>query len=102
MIKFINTNVGRLRALGFIEGMSFIILVFIGMPMKYYFDDPSVVKSFGMVHGFLFMAFVFESVRVSIVKDWSTLKVMLPLVLSSVVPFGTFIAEYKLLKDLQD
>ena len=102
MSKYITTNLGRLRALGFLEGLSFIILVFVGMPLKYYMDNPALVKSFGPIHGLLFCVYVFESIRVSIVKDWSFTKVTLWLLLASVFPFGTFIVDAKILKGLEE
>jgi integral membrane protein len=46
-----------LRILGNIEGVSYLLLLFIAMPMKYYFGMPMAVKIVGMAHGVLFVAY---------------------------------------------
>ena len=51
------TPIGRLRLAGMIEGLSFLALVFIAMPKKYLFGDPSWVRAVGMAHGLLFLVF---------------------------------------------
>jgi len=51
------TPIGRLRLAGMIEGLSFLALVFLAMPKKYLFGDPSWVRAVGMAHGLLFLVF---------------------------------------------
>ena len=50
-------NLFRITAL--LEGVSYILLLFIAVPIKYLFDDPSYVKLLGMPHGILFIAYIF-------------------------------------------
>ncbi|HEY8936404.1 MAG TPA: DUF3817 domain-containing protein [Cyclobacteriaceae bacterium] len=64
MIKFFNTNIGRLRLLGILEGLSLIILIFVAMPVKYMLGNPVLVKSIGPVHGVLFIFFVINAISV--------------------------------------
>jgi integral membrane protein len=47
-------RISNLRIIGFIEGVSFLILLLIAMPLKYYFDLPMAVKITGWIHGVLF------------------------------------------------
>ena len=47
----------RLTAL--LEGISYILLLFIAVPIKYFLDDPTYVKLLGMPHGILFIAYIF-------------------------------------------
>ncbi len=101
MTKFLTTDVGRLRALGFVEGLSFIVLVVVGVPMKYFMSDPSIVKSFGPIHGFLFIGFLFECLRIGFIKDWSFWKITIKLLVASVLPFGTFYVDHTILKKMQ-
>ena len=46
-----------LRILGNIEGVSYLLLLGVAMPMKYFFDLPLAVKIVGMVHGVLFLGY---------------------------------------------
>ncbi len=58
MLELINTTLGRLRVIAFAEGVSFLILLFIAMPLKYIWGQPSAVKNFGTVHGLLFILYI--------------------------------------------
>ena len=97
MNKYLNSNIGRLRLVAFLEGISFIILLFVAMPMKYLAGDPTLVKIVGGIHGFLFVLFGILLVMTWIDKRWSFKTVFL-IFLSSLVPFGTFYIDYKILK----
>ncbi len=80
------------RFIGWLEGLSFLLLIFVGMPLKYIWQDPVVVKSLGMPHGILFMVYVVLSYIIGELKDWSV-KVRALAVLAAVLPFGTFVFE---------
>ena len=47
------------RIIGIAEGISFLILLVIAMPLKYFFKIPEAVKVFGWLHGTLFVAFIY-------------------------------------------
>ncbi len=79
----------HLRLMSFLEGISFIVLLFIAMPLKYQFDKPFLVPYAGMVHGVLFIAFLVVLLVVCQVRGWS-LKVFLIGLVASVVPFMPF------------
>ncbi len=96
-MDLIKTQLGRLRLLAFIEGISFLILLFITMPLKYAFQIPEPNKVFGIVHGLLFVLYVFAVIQIAIEQRWKIRKMLLAL-LASVVPFGTFWADKKLFK----
>jgi integral membrane protein len=93
----LSTTLGRLRITGFLEGSSFLILLLIAMPLKYWMGMPLAVKVIGMAHGLLFILFIFLSTLATFLYKWS-LRKMLLLWLSSLVPLGTFYADYKLLR----
>ncbi len=99
-MKFITTSIGRLRLLAFLEGVSFLLLVFVAMPFKYLGDDPSLVKSIGPVHGGLFMLFVLLTLYISVAKDWKFTRTTWKVLLSSVVPFGTFYVDHAILSKM--
>jgi integral membrane protein len=85
------------RILGWLEGASFLLLIFVGMPLKYFGGNPIAVKSLGMPHGLLFIAYVLFANYLAEDLEWSW-KVRLSAFLASVLPFGTFIFEMKYLK----
>lgn len=89
--------IGRLRLTGFVEGVSYLILLFIAMPLKYIWAQPEVVRVTGLVHGILFILFIYYIVQAAIEKRWTRREVALA-VLSSIVPFGTFYADRRLFK----
>ena len=84
-----------LRFLAIIEGVSLLTLLFIAMPLKYYFALPEAVTYVGWMHGILFMAFVFVAMNVSQRRDWSE-GFLFMLVLSSMVPFGMVVMDRRI------
>lgn len=85
------------RVLGWLEGASFLILLFIAMPMKYLAGNPALVKSMGPIHGFLFVGYVLMANYLASELNWSG-KTRLIAFISAVLPAGTFWFEKKYLK----
>ena len=77
---------------GFAEGVSFLILLFIAMPLKYFMAMPMPVKIAGMAHGVLFVAFCLLLLMATIKYKWS-IKMAIIGFLLSFLPFGTFYLE---------
>lgn len=77
------------RKIAFAEGVSFIVLLFVAMPLKYFASLPIAVTVIGGLHGLLFIAFVIlaRQVKSEYKKDFNWL---LKAGLASVIPFGTF------------
>ena len=86
-----------LRVISYLEGISYILLLFIAVPIKYYANDPSLVKLLGMPHGLLFILFILLSVINSKKYNWNFTKTLV-VIISSIIPFGTFYVDYKYLK----
>ncbi len=84
------------RFIGWLEGLSFLILLLFAMPMKYIYSEPMYVKFFGMAHGVLFIFYILLSVYVADELKWNA-KVRFYALVASVVPLGTFIFERKYL-----
>lgn len=101
MMKFFTTTLGRLRLFAFLEGISLLVLVFIAVPLKYYFDNPTLVKSIGPVHGALFLFFVFNALRVGIEQQWKFRETTWKVLIACFIPFGTFYIDYKILRSIQ-
>ncbi len=83
-----------LRIVALFEGLSFILLLFVGVPLKYFGEDESIVKILGMPHGILFVAYVILALLVRSDEKWD-LKSTFLILLSSILPFGTFWADFK-------
>ncbi len=96
MINLLKTSVGRLRLLGFLEGVSWLVLLFIAVPMKYIGHEPWLVKAIGPVHGLLFVLFVVYTIWVGIEQHWK-FTMFWKVLLASIVPFGTFYIDRKIL-----
>lgn len=90
--ELIKSALGRLRIIAFLEGISFILLLGVAMPLKYFAGIPQAVRIVGMAHGVLFVLFVLLLIQVATEKSWSFKKSALSF-LSSLVPFGTFYAD---------
>jgi len=90
-------NIIWLRRIGFAEGISWGLLC-ITMLLKYAWAIYQPNKIVGMVHGFLFIAYVLGVIYFKIYENWDTKKTVLAL-LASIVPFGTFWADAKLFRE---
>ncbi|MEM1223358.1 MAG: DUF3817 domain-containing protein [Verrucomicrobiota bacterium] len=97
MFKFDNT-LNWLRSVGFWEAISAIVLFFIAMPLKYIWHWDAAIRPVGMVHGILWMAYVGLAIRGQLKYKWP-IKITAWLFVASLVPFGPFVADAKLLKN---
>ncbi|ULJ59946.1 DUF3817 domain-containing protein [Wielerella bovis] len=84
-----------LRMVGFAEGVSFLLLTCVAMPMKYMFNNGALVPYVGMAHGVLFLAFVVVLLMTCHRKNWSIMWFLAGL-LAAVLPFGTFVFDWKI------
>ena len=77
------------RLIALLEGLSFIFLVFLGMPLKYLYGNEMLVKILGMPHGILFIVYVLTAFLFKN-KLKLNIKELLIVLIASVIPFGTF------------
>lgn len=89
-----STSLNRVRILGITEGLSFIILLFIAMPLKYFFGVPIMVRYVGMIHGLLFILYVVLLFQEKEKLEWGWAKFLILFILSN-IPFGFLIVEWK-------
>jgi len=92
---FSSLNIFRIVA--FLEGVSYILLLFIATPIKYLMDDPQYVKLLGMPHGILFVAYIALAFLFKEQFKWN-LKEFAIVLIASLIPFGTFYIDRKYLK----
>ena len=92
-------NLKRFRIVALLEGISFILLLGVAMPMKYFANMPLAVKYTGWVHGVLFIFYLLLLMQVKIEHNWNLKKTGLAFI-ASLLPFGTFVFARKLQKDI--
>ena len=80
----------RMTALA--EGVSFLTLLCIAMPMKYFMGMPEVVRVAGSIHGALFVLYVGLLAILHVRQRWSFMFSLYALI-ASVIPFGTFMLD---------
>ena len=85
------------RIIALLEGLSYILLLFVAVPLKYSLGDPTYVKLLGMPHGILFVAYLGFAFYFKQEHNWS-MKTLAIVLLASVLPFGTFYVDNKYLK----
>ncbi len=89
------TPLGRFRLVGILEGISFLFLLGIAMPVKYMLKMPELVKYTGWAHGVLFVAYMLLLLQVATQYSWSFKKSLVGFIVA-LLPFGTFWFDKKL------
>ncbi|HMQ23694.1 MAG TPA: DUF3817 domain-containing protein [Planctomycetota bacterium] len=84
-----DTPAARLRTLAFVEGISFLVLLFVAMPLKYFFAMPIAVSIVGAVHGALFV-WLFWLVWQGMNTRGKDVTWAARIGVASLLPFGTF------------
>ena len=82
------------RTIAFFEGVSYILLITIGLYYKYQLNDETYVKILGMPHGLLFILYIIAAFLLRKNENWNT-KDFIVVLLASLVPFGTFYIDRK-------
>jgi integral membrane protein len=91
----LSTPIGLLRVVAFIEGWSYLLLLGVAMPLKYFAGLPLAVTIAGAIHGGLFLLFCAALARAMMAARWSV-RWSAVVFASSLVPFGTFIIDGRL------
>jgi len=96
--SLLQSNIGRLRLLGFIEGISLLVLVLIAVPLKYIKENETLTHLMGPIHGALFLLFVINTLSVGLGKKWRFSDMTWKILVACMIPFGTFYIDHKILK----
>ncbi len=91
MFDFSNP-IARVRSLGRIEGISFLLLMGVAMPMKYFADQPLAVTYVGWAHGILFIALALITLIAWLEKQLS-FKQCCIVAIAALLPFGPFLID---------
>jgi len=91
----VNTPLSRFKTIAKLEGISFLLLLGIAMPLKYFADMPMAVKYAGWLHGVLFIAYIYLLFFAAAALKWNFKKTAL-IFLASLVPFAPFYVDKKI------
>lgn len=91
----VNSAIGRVRLVGLIEAVSFLVLMFVAMPLKYAAGRPEAVLYVGWAHGVLFMSYA-AVVFIAWGGGYLTARLVGMAALASVIPFGPFVIDRRL------
>jgi integral membrane protein len=90
----------QLRIIGFLEGVSFLLLLFVAMPLKHLAGLAIAVRVAGSVHGILFLLFISALFRAASERDWPARRSLLAFG-ASLLPGGTFVLDRALKREIE-
>lgn len=91
----------RYRVLAYVVGVGLVILVCVGVPLRYLAGFPAVVEVVGPLHGFLYLVYLLSVADLSIRARWWPVRTIL-VMLAGTVPFLSFVAERATTRGVQD
>ncbi len=80
-----------------LEGISYLLILGVTMPLKYIWDNGTPNQIIGMAHGFLFLLYIVLAIMIKPERQWSN-KTLAVVLLCSIIPFGTFWMDRKYLR----
>ena len=86
------------KIIALLEGVSYLLLLFIATPLKYFSNNNTYVKLLGMPHGILVIAYLIFTLLLKKQMKWSLNNVFV-IIICSVIPFGTFWMDKKFLSE---
>lgn len=98
-LRGIRSALGRYRFFAYATGILLVLLVCVGMPMKYLMDDDRVVSWTGVPHGWLYMFLLITAYDLGRRARWSW-KELISIALAGTIPFLSFVAEHYARKDV--
>jgi integral membrane protein len=97
----IATALRNYRVAAWVTGIGLLVLVFIAMPLKYFFDEPRLVSLVGMLHGFLYMAYIVCTLILAERCRWRPLDAVI-ILLAGTVPIASFVAERQVTRRVRE
>lgn len=102
MLTLFKTKLGRIRIIGFLEGLSLLVLIFVAIPMKHLFNNPALSKFLGPIHGAIFLVFVLNTMSLAIEQNWKFRTTTWKIIVACFIPFGTFYIDHKIFKNIKE
>lgn len=82
------------KVVALLEGWSYLIMLFIGIPLKYLADNDVIIKTLGRPHGILFLVYAVLAIIIKKQMQWS-IKDLLIIIVAAALPFGPFWVDKK-------
>ncbi|RYG46076.1 DUF3817 domain-containing protein [bacterium] len=92
------THLERVRSIGIAEGVSFLLLLLVAMPLKYAAGEPAGVKAMGAVHGGMFVVYILTVLLAFRPLRWGFVRLLVMLA-AGFIPLGTFFIEPRLRRE---
>ena len=90
----------RYRVMAFIVGVGLVLLVFVGMPLRYFGHQKIVVQVVGTLHGYLYLLYLVAAADLGRRARWR-LGRLLGVVAAGFVPFLAFYVEHRVFQQMQ-
>ncbi len=90
----IETALRNYRIAAWITGIGLAVLVFVALPLKYFFGQPQLTSVVGVTHGFLYMIYIVCTLLLAERCRWKPLDALLILI-AGTVPLASFFAEHR-------
>jgi integral membrane protein len=90
----------RYRIMAYTVGVLLVVLMCIGLPLKYFSHDDTVVTWTAIPHGWLYMILLITAFDLGRRAKWSWSRLIL-IALAGTVPFLSFVAERSATKDVK-
>ena len=97
----IATALRNYRVAAWVTGIGLLVLVFIAMPLKYFFGDERLVGYVGMLHGFLYMAYIVCTLILAERCRWRPLDALV-ILLAGTIPIASFVAERQVTRRVRE
>ena len=94
-MSILSTDLGRFRVISLVEGLSYVVLLAIAMPLKYAAGNTEAVPLVGKIHGGLFVLFALALAAVASGRAW-TRKQTATAMIAALVPLGAFWLEHQM------
>jgi integral membrane protein len=94
-LRRVKNPIPFLRQVARVEAISFLLLLFVAMPLKYFAGMPMAVRMVGLAHGLLFLVFCFALFRVMTRAKWPVGRGALIFV-AALLPFGPFVVDRRM------
>lgn len=88
------------RVMAWTVGVLLVVLVLVGMPLKYGYGDDRVVTWTGVPHGWLYMVLLISAVNLGRRVKWSWQRLLL-IAMAGTVPFLSFVAEHSATRNVR-
>jgi integral membrane protein len=98
MTVMLKNSISRLRTIGLIEGISFLVLLGVAMPLKYFAGLPQAVTVAGWLHGLLFITFCIALTQAQQEAKWTVWRTG-GVLIAALLPFGPFVIDAGLRKE---